>query len=119
MSAGERTWERSVLGALCDFSGRDYGLVVLLFKPLCLLSLFRLSMRLNPRTVSLSECLALILGLIKCMYCGWEIDGTVEHAACIFLSPIMFTNEKSLNALFSFCRVLVNRLNPSLIFFPY
>lgn len=94
-------------------------LVFFSFKPLYLLSLFRLSMRLNPQTVSLSECLALILGLIKCMYYGWEIGGTLEHAACIFLSPIMSTNEKSLKALSSFCRVFVNRLNPSLTFFPY
>lgn len=50
------------------------------FKLLCLLSLFRLSIRLYLQTFYLSDQLALIYYGINKMH-DWEVDVTVEHAA--------------------------------------
>lgn len=35
----------------------------------------------------LSDLLSSFVGLVKCMYFGWEIGCTLEHAACFFSVP--------------------------------
>lgn len=57
-------------------------LVSFFFKPLCLLFCQTFNEVEPMNRFCLTNLLSSFVGLIKCMYCGWEIGRTFKHASC-------------------------------------